>query len=44
MLVTNAMWRNFLRERDFDVEKIPPWGDLGESFEEGFYVLSLIHI
>ena len=42
MLVTNAMWRNFLRERDFDVEKIPPWGDLGESLEEGFYVFGVV--
>lgn len=44
-----AMWRNFLRERnfltserDFDVERIPPWGDLGESFEEGFYVFGVV--
>lgn len=42
MLVMTAMWRNVLRERDFEGERIPPWGDLGESFEEGFYVFGVV--
>ena len=42
MLVMTAMWRNVLRERDFEVQRIPPWGDLGESFEEGFYVFGVV--
>ena len=34
--------RDFDVERDFEVEIIPPWGDLGESFEEGFYVFGVV--
>lgn len=44
----NAMWRNFLRERFSYVREISKWreflreGDLGESFEEGFYVFGVV--
>lgn len=43
-----AMWRNFLRERFSYVREISKWreflreGDLGESFEEGFYVFGVV--
>ena len=33
---------SYVKERDFEVERIPPWGDLGESFEEDFYVFGVV--